>query len=213
MRENDGAQAKAAPVRTIWSRDTDRPAKSPAATDNKPAQRLGANGAGSLQPTSTAATATRAPKAPAETPGEPALPHFRIAPEVPDASVPRASIPEPSRLGGPLPLLAPHATEQPSVPTARAHFKEVIQAPAGATAAVPSDCSILAASYGGKKTLLVRAKIDGTTQYTALTVLDGFEKSMFDIYAKSSATSTEIIGEYASKDEALADARANCANR
>ena len=47
-------------------------------------------------------------------------------------------------------------------------------------------------------------------QLTALTVIDGFEKTLFETYAKASAPNAEIVGEYASKDEALAEARANC---
>ncbi|MEQ1672439.1 MAG: hypothetical protein ABL893_16420, partial [Hyphomicrobium sp.] len=61
-----------------------------------------------------------------------------------------------------------------------------------------------------RKTLLVRASVDGETRYTALTVLDGFEKSMFDTYTKASAPGAEIVGEYETKDQALADARTNC---
>lgn len=33
---------------------------------------------------------------------------------------------------------------------------------------------------------------------------------MFDIYTKANAPGAELIGEYPSKDEALADARVNC---
>ena len=69
---------------------------------------------------------------------------------------------------------------------------------------------MLSASYGGTKTLLVRSTADGETRYTALTVLDGFEKSMFDTYTKSEAPGAEVVGEYPSRDDALADARVNC---
>ena len=78
------------------------------------------------------------------------------------------------------------------------------------SATLPQDCKVLAASYGGTKTLLLRARIEGETRYTALTVLDGFEKSMFETFTKSSAPDAEIVGEYDSKDAALADAYANC---
>ena len=47
-------------------------------------------------------------------------------------------------------------------------------------------------------------------RYTVLTVLDGFEKSMFDTYAKAEAPGAEIVGEYPTRDDALADARVNC---
>ena len=81
-------------------------------------------------------------------------------------------------------------------------------------AAAEGPCRVLTASYGGKKTLLVRTAFAGETRYTALTVLEGFEKSMFDVYTKANAhpnePDAEIVGEYPTKDEALADARVNC---
>ena len=222
-REKD-VPLKPAPVRTLWSRDGHRTDASPAPLSSTESstetERRGANATGMLLPSSAASAAARAEgtaPATAAAANEPALPHFKIAPDISSSapSVPRAPIPEPSRLGGPLPLLAPQSpapmptpTPTPLAPSAR--FKDILETPANVAADVPSDCSILAASYGGKKTLLVRAKVNGTTQYTALTVLDGFEKSMFDIYSKSQASNPEIIGEYATKDEALADARANC---
>lgn len=216
VRENDGTPAKAAPVRTLWSRGDKQSTPASRAQEIVPAQRLGANATGSVKKPSAPAVAPHEERGPAAAAaGEDALPHFKIAPDSSDASSPASpattALPEPSRLGGPIPVAAPHAAAPP--PAASARFKDIVEIPAHTGAQVPRDCSILAASYGGKKTLLVRAKINGTTQYTALTVLDGFEKSMFDIYSKSQATSTEIIGEYASKDEALADARANCAAR
>lgn len=71
-------------------------------------------------------------------------------------------------------------------------------------------CHVQTASYGGKKTLLLRNTVNGETRYTALTVLDGFEKSMIETFARAHDIRVEVIGEYASKDEALADANANC---
>jgi hypothetical protein len=92
---------------------------------------------------------------------------------------------EPSRLGGPLPTnLAP---------------------PPAATR-----CHIVSASYGGTKTLLLRSTNGGETQMTLLTVLDGFEKSMFENYAKADDAAAQIVGEYPSRKAALVDARANC---
>ena len=99
--------------------------------------------------------------------------------------------PEASRLGGPIPADPSAAAKSPSSPS-------------------DTPCRVLSASYGGTKTLLVRSTADGETRHTALTVLDGFEKSMFDTYAKSEAPGAEIVGEYPSRDDALADARVNC---
>ncbi|WP_181337606.1 glucosaminidase domain-containing protein [Hyphomicrobium methylovorum] len=93
--------------------------------------------------------------------------------------------PEPSRLGGPVP--------------------DIRNAPANS-----KPCRILMASYGGTKTLLLRSETNGETQLTALTVLDGFEKSMFETYRRVTSPAAEIVGEYADKDSALADARSNC---
>ncbi len=95
---------------------------------------------------------------------------------------------EPSKLGGPVDML-------PARSPAR-------------SASLP--CRVQTASYGGKKTLLLRDVSAGETHYTALTVLDGFEKSMVDTFAKAHAISVDIVGEYATKEDALADANANC---
>jgi hypothetical protein len=112
-----------------------------------------------------------------------ALPSFKIAP-VSD---------NPSKLGGPV----PDATPAPSTEAA-------IRSAAG------SPCRVLSASYGGTKTLLVRSQAGAETRFTALTVLEGFESSMFDTYAKAEAPGAKVIGEYPSDDQALAEARQRC---
>lgn len=171
------------PFRTIWSRDGNL---TQVATTPRPAEHAG----------QSVSAAPEAPQPAAPDDEIPSLPHFKIAPVVPG----------PSRLGGPVDAM-PMAPTPLAKPTAQ--FKSIVTAPLEQkTAAAP--CRVLAASYGGKKTLLVRASIDGETRYTALTVLDGFEKSMFDIYTKVSAPGAEVVGEYESRDAALADARTNC---
>jgi hypothetical protein len=72
------------------------------------------------------------------------------------------------------------------------------------------ECRILSASYGGHKTLLVQADASGATQLTALTVLDGFEDTMLESYAKERAPGAKLIGTYASRDDALTKARTIC---
>ena len=79
-----------------------------------------------------------------------------------------------------------------------------------AKAATPGDCRVTAASYGGTKTLLVQSESSGVLQLTALTVLDGFEKSMVDSFAKANAPGAKVLGEYESKSDALAEANAIC---
>lgn len=137
----------------------------------------------------TAATAAPAPLAsPAaasesEGGGVFSLPLFRIAPYKP----------EPSRLGGPAAL----------------DPRPVTPATSSDTPAEPG-CRVLTATYGGSKTLLVRSTLEGEMRLTALTVLDGFEKTMFETYARASAPGAEIVGEYETQAAALADARENC---
>ncbi|WP_082072855.1 glucosaminidase domain-containing protein [Hyphomicrobium sp. 99] len=98
---------------------------------------------------------------------------------------------EPSRLGGPLPA-------------------ELGAAAKAAQSAPSGPCKVLSASYGGTKTLLLRSYSGEETQYTALTIIDGFEKSMFDAYARTEAAGAEVIGEYETQDAALTDAKFNC---
>jgi len=69
-------------------------------------------------------------------------------------------------------------------------------------------CSIATASYGGKKVLLVRTA--DATRFTVLSVLEGFEKSMLDSFLKAHAPGGSSLGEFASKDAALAKARELC---
>lgn len=111
----------------------------------------------------------------------PWLPTFRISPEPP----------QPSRLGGPLPA-------------------ELDAAAKAAERTPPPPCQVLTASYGGRKTLLIRSRSGEQVQYTALTIMDGFEKPMFEAYARTEAIGAEVVGEYPTPSAALADAKFNC---
>jgi hypothetical protein len=71
-------------------------------------------------------------------------------------------------------------------------------------------CKVDWASYGGRKTLLVRSQAGGKVRYTALTVLQGFERSMLESFVKASAPGGSSIGEFATKDAALATAKQLC---
>lgn len=173
------------------AKKTQAKAKSPS---NSPARTIWARGDTPSSPApatparlTTAATAAPAPLASPAVVSEDAnvfsLPLFRIAPYKP----------EPSRLGGPAAL-----DPRPVTPAASSD-----------TPAEPA-CRVLTATYGGSKTLLVRSTLDGEMRLTALTVLDGFEKTMFETYARASAPGAEIVGEYETQAAAIADARENC---
>lgn len=197
------AKPSRSPVRTIWSRDGD------ADLDNV-----------------AGATPADTPPAPPAADVKP-LPEPTPAPEAADSGflLPKFKIMpskiEPSKLGGPID--SEHAGGlEVSVPFDRpAKLTPVAPAPVAERSALISPprapapaggCQVQAASYGGKKTLLLRDTAGGNTRYTALTVLEGFEKSMVDTFAKAHALTVEVIGEYSSKDAALADANANCAS-
>lgn len=83
---------------------------------------------------------------------------------------------------------------------------------ANAPAKAPASpaCKVLAASYGGKKTLLLRQQSGQEIRFTALTILEGFERSMVTNYVKVHAPGSTSIGEFADRDAALAKAHELC---
>lgn len=224
------------PVRTIWSRDgavkpeTQHQPAPPAPRPERAARSAGAvpaidnSEAIAVRPHAAVPSPAVSSHAEPITEDTVQLPEFKIKP----------AVPAPQRLGGP--VLAPTA------PTVRARAAKPVQAiaetsapppaAANATAARPealspqhrmalsgprpsstkAHCKILTASYGGNKTLLVRAASDTETHLTALTVLDGFEGSMFNTYARAHAPGAELVGTFDSRDEALAEAHALCPN-
>jgi hypothetical protein len=82
--------------------------------------------------------------------------------------------------------------------------------PAPEQVAAAKRCRIMSASYGGKKTILVLARKGGEARYTALTVLDGFERSMLDNFVKQHAPGGASIGEFDTREAALAKAKQMC---
>lgn len=108
------------------------------------------------------------------------------------------------------------AAELPSAPAEARPFAFAgalaVPAPAPEARAVADDgkCRVLTASYGGKKVFLVRSLAAAETRYTVLTVLEGFERSMLDTYFKAHAPGGSSVGEFESKDAALAKAKELC---
>lgn len=74
----------------------------------------------------------------------------------------------------------------------------------------PTACRVLMASYGGKKTMLIRSESNDAIEYTALRVLDGFESSMTESYIKAHAPGGTLIGEFSTSDDAFARAFQLC---
>jgi hypothetical protein len=71
-------------------------------------------------------------------------------------------------------------------------------------------CLIQTATYGGSATILIRYDTTARTEYTALTVLDGFEDSMTDSYIRARAPGGRSIGGFPDQLSALARARELC---
>ena len=74
----------------------------------------------------------------------------------------------------------------------------------------PGACLIQTASYGGRATVLIRHETAQRTEFTALTVLDGFESSMTDQYIQARAPGGRPIGSFHDQTAALAKARELC---
>ena len=74
----------------------------------------------------------------------------------------------------------------------------------------PGACLIQTASYGGRATVLIRHDTGRQTEFTALTVLDGFEGSMTDQYIQARAPGAKAIGSFHDQTAALAKARELC---
>jgi hypothetical protein len=70
----------------------------------------------------------------------------------------------------------------------------------------PAVCKVWTASYGGSKNILIRTSVGEEVHYTALQVLDGYEKSLADTFIRTHAQGGEPIEEFANREAALARA-------
>ncbi|MFA5948879.1 MAG: hypothetical protein WC807_01205 [Hyphomicrobium sp.] len=71
-------------------------------------------------------------------------------------------------------------------------------------------CRIEVATFGGEKTVLVRAPEAEAMRYIAVSVVDGFEKSMTASFISARAAGGEAVGEFATREAALAKAKDLC---
>jgi len=195
-------ERRTSPVRTIWSRAGTEKAVSAGA----------------------AAAATRAPASePPPPPLQTQIP--AAAPAAPNAAMLAVPSPPADEPIATFALLTPPVMLAPSAPVQRAEpaspeprenndaakstFDPVAHPPSG-LGVKPLTCRIDAASFGGMKTVLIRSEAGRDVHFIALTVLDGFEKSMTESFIKSRADSGQAVGEFPNKDAALAKARELC---
>jgi hypothetical protein len=132
------------------------------------------------------------------------------------AMSPQPRPPQPVASGWPAPSPAPDPRQQfaamtpPPMEAPRNPLPAQMFAPEPPSAAPVASCRVQAASYGGRKTLLIRTVAGGVEQLTALSVLDGFERSMAESFIRTHAPGGQPIAEFGSPDAALARAFELC---
>jgi hypothetical protein len=116
----------------------------------------------------------------------------------------------PSGLGAAAPAAAATAVQTP-VTAAPASQPPAVQPPnAGATPVAARPCNVMAASFGGTTTLLIRAEVQGSITFTALGVEDANADAMAQSYIGAHAPGGRITGRFPSQDDAIARAYALC---
>ncbi len=199
--EAKGGDPMAPPVRTIWSRLQQQETLATGAPDAKSAPRPAKR---SVETPPVLPEKAPAPAAVANQPNEPSKADAVKEPVVVPTPVEVTPAPRPAP---PQPVLQAAASEEPRAFA----FAAAMVAAAEATAADKvAGCRVFSASYGGTKTLLVKAVSGEELHYTALTVLDGFEDSMLAGYLKAHAPGGSSIGSFDTRDAALTRAGDLC---
>jgi hypothetical protein len=118
----------------------------------------------------------------------------------------------------PQPQAAPTTPQEPAVGTAPTAKKDSEPKPAfdpathppSGLGVKPATCSVDTASFGGSKAVLIRAEDGRDLRFIAVSVLEGFEKSMAESFIRSRAEGGQSLGEFPTKEAALAKARELC---
>jgi len=186
------------PVRTIWSRSA-QPAP-PASAAERPVP-------AATRPATR--TVTRSPALPEEarSPAANAVQPAQAAAKAPIVVPAPVEVRPAPRPALPHPALQPASSEESR---AFSFAAAMVAAASAASANNAAPCRVFSASYGGTKTLLVRAEAGSELHYTALTVLEGFEDSMLAGYLKAHAPGGSSIGTFDTRDAALAKAGEPC---
>ncbi len=80
--------------------------------------------------------------------------------------------------------------------------KPVVTPPAAAEKAV-AKCKVWTASYGGSRTVIIKASADAQVNYTVLDVNEGSEKREADAYIAAYAKGGQTVGEFSNQNQAL----------
>lgn len=102
-------------------------------------------------------------------------------------------------LNAPKPEADPAVTAKPDAPVSK------VSAAASVKAAKPAagSCKVFQASYGGAKTIIIKAVTADLTQYTVLDVNEGTEAREADAYIAAYAPGGKQVGEFKSQASAL----------
>jgi hypothetical protein len=109
---------------------------------------------------------------------------------------------------------APTLPAQPSPaprPPAVAAPEAARPPPSPAAARSAPACTVASASYGGSRSVLIRSEAASGVRFTVLSVLPGFERSMTEGYIRKHLGEGAPVGEFESREAALARARELCA--
>jgi hypothetical protein len=128
-----------------------------------------------------------------------------------------APIPKPTKATANSPPRTPRTAVAAAVqlPRVATDAVEATPPPAPTEIVAPdAGCRVQAASYvgstGSRKTLLIRAVVESEVHFTALQVLDGFERSMADTFIRSRAPGGSTVAEFGTSDAAIARAYELC---
>jgi hypothetical protein len=152
-------------------------------------------GAGAMARTGAATTAIAAPAA-APAVEKPAAPAYTVlnapkADETPKAEAPKADKPATVQTASAAGATKPAAGAN-SAPAANA-----------ASESGTAKCRVWTASYGGQKAIIIRAVVDGVSNFTVLDVNEGAEKREADAYIAAYARGGRTVGEFGSQAQAL----------
>ena len=201
------SSASSGPVRTVWSSAKPKAAAPKVLVAKVPPVKAVVTHA--VAATKDPGDAFVPPPAAAAAPLPPPPPQTYQVAGVAEAAVATA-VPEPAPVEEPE---APFrfAFFSPPALLAGATAQQAAFAPPSGLGFKPDRCIVEAASFGGTKAVLVRAPKGTDVHYIALSVLEGFEKSMTDSFIRARPEGGDAVGEFSTRDEALAKARELCA--
>ncbi len=148
----------------------------------------------------------------AETPAkaEPAKTEKSKAPAAKPADEAKA----PSKEAKQKPAVSAKESAKPAAETSAPVQTAALNAPllgdAKAPAISDAKCRVFTASYGGTKSVIIKADAEGIANYTVLDVNDGAEKREADAYISAYAKGGEMVGDAQTQDKALEKAFELC---